>query len=238
MLMVSNQEVSYNRIEHYYIVGGSWGADGGAFEIDDKNPKKDINIHHNKVYDTQGFLETDSGGPYIDVTIAYNEANVTEKFLGMTNSAHWLVANNTIVRVLKRPPGYNDVNWFIPATVNTVWRNNIFVLANGLQAFHNGLGARQIHDHNLYFSVDESTGDPIPGTPGVGEKIGDPHFVDYAKRDYHLKAESPAVGTGVSLGFSKDLDGKTIPAGKAPDMGAYQYTPTGKLTARLDRRAQ
>ena len=228
MLMVSNQEVSYNRIEHYYIVDGSWGADGGAFEIDDKNPKTNINIHHNKVYDTQGFLETDGGGPYSDVTIAYNEADVTEKFLGMTNSIHWLVVNNTIIRVRTRPPGYNDVNWFITGTSNTVWRNNIFVMANGLQAFHNGLGARQIHDHNFYFSADSSTIDPIPGTPGVGEKIGDPLFVDYAKRDYHLKAESPAVEAGVPAGFTMDLDGKTIPAGKAPNMGAYEYTSASK----------
>jgi hypothetical protein len=36
MVMVSNQEVSYNRVERYYIVGGRWGADGGAVEIDDQ----------------------------------------------------------------------------------------------------------------------------------------------------------------------------------------------------------
>jgi len=225
MLMVSNQEVSYNRIEHYYIVGGSWGADGGAFEIDDENPKKYINIHHNKVYDTQGFLETDEArGPYTEITIAYNEANVSEKFLGMTNSIDWLVANNTIIRVMKRPPGYNDANWFMTGVRNTVWRNNIFVLANGLQAFHNGLGVKQIHDHNLYFSVDNSTTDPIPGPPGPGDKVGDPLFVDYANRDYHLTAHSPAVGAGVPLGYTSDLDGVAIPKGKAPDMGAYEYT--------------
>jgi hypothetical protein len=228
MLMVSNQEASHNWIEHYYNVGGSWGADGGAFEIDGKNPKKNINIHHNKVYDTQGFLETDSGGPYTDITIAYNEADVSEKFIGMTKGINWLVVNNTIIRVMKRPPGYNDANWFITGTRDTVWRNNIFVLANGLQAFHNGLGAKQIHDHNLYFSVDNSTADPIACTPGTGDKIGDPLFADYAKRDYHLTARSPAVGAGIPLGFTTDLDGQPIPAGKAPDMGAYEYTSASK----------
>jgi len=229
MLMVSNQEVSHNRIEHYYIVGGSWGADGGAFEIDGENPKKYINIHHNKVYDTQGFLETDEArGPYAEITIAYNEADVSEKFLGMTNSINWLVANNTIIRVMNRPPGYNDANWFMTGVRNTVWRNNIFVLANGLQAFHNGLGAEQIHDHNLYFSVDNSTTDPIAGPPGPGDRVGDPLFVDYANRDYHLTANSPAIGAGVPLGFTSDLDGTAIPRGKAPEMGAYEYTSTPK----------
>jgi hypothetical protein len=223
MLMVSNQEVSYNQIEHYYIVGGTWGADGGAVEIDDQNPKKYINIHHNKAYDTQGFLETDNGGPYAKITIAYNEADVSEKFIGMTNCNDWLVVNNTIIRVLKRP-GYDDANWFNVGTSNTVWRNNIFVLANGLQAFVHKFGANQIHDHNLYFSVDRSTTDPIPGAPDAGDKMADPLFVDYAKRDYHLTAKSPAIHAGTAIDFTSDLDGKTVPAGKAPDMGAYEHT--------------
>src|SRR5665648_596100 len=96
MLMVSNQEVSHNIFEHYYKVGGAWGADGGAIEIDDTNPKKNINIHHNKAYDTQGFIETDGGGPFDSVTVAYNEANVYEKFIGMTKGTNWFVYNNTI----------------------------------------------------------------------------------------------------------------------------------------------
>lgn len=223
MLMVSNQEVSYNRIEHYYMVGGTWGADGGAIEIDDQTPKKYINIHHNEAYDTQGFLETDGGGPYTDITVAYNQANVTEKFIGMTNCTKWLVANNTVIRVLTRP-GYEDANWFNAGTSQTVWRNNIFVLSHGMQAFVHRLGVKQIHDHNLYFSVDNSTRDPIPGKPGAGDKVGDPLFVDYAKRDYHLTAASPAVDAGIAVGFTRDLDGKTVPAGKAPAIGAYEYT--------------
>jgi hypothetical protein len=227
MLMKSNQEVSYNRIEHYYIVGGTWGADGGAVELDDRNPKKNIHIHHNKAFDTQGFLETDGGGPFTDITIDYNEADVSEKFVGMTNCNHWLIANNTIIRVLKRP-GYNDANWFNAGTSGTVWRNNVFVVANGLQAFAHKLGGKQIHDHNLYFSVDNSTTDPIPGKPGAGDKVGNPLFVDYAKRDYHLTAASPAVEAGIPLEFTTDLDGNTVPLGKVPDMGAYEYGPVSR----------
>ena len=227
MLMVSNQEVSYNRVEHYYIVGGHWGADGGAIEIDDQNPKKNIKIHHNKAYDTQGFLETDNGGPYTDITVAYNEADVSEKFIGMTNCTHWLVVNNTVIRGLQRP-GYNDANWFNAGTSGTVWRNNIFVLANGLQAFAHKFGARQVHDHNLYFSVDRSTTDPIPGAPGAGEKIANPLFFNYAKRDYHLTARSPARDAGIASGFVTDLDDKAVPVDRAPDMGAYEYASASK----------
>lgn len=221
MLMVSNQEVSHNIFEHYYKVGGAWGADGGAIEIDDTNPKKNINIHHNKAYDTQGFIETDGGGPFDSVTVAYNEANVYEKFIGMTKGTNWFVYNNTILRVLKHP-GYNDASWFNPGTKSTVWINNIFVLANGIQAFVHGSGAQQEHNHNLFFSVDNSASDPVPGKKGMGDIIGNPKFVNYANRDYHLAPGSPAIGAGKSLGLTFDLDGNPVPANRPPDIGAYQ----------------
>jgi len=48
-------------------------------------------------------------------------------------------------------------------------------------------------------------------------------FVDPDKNDFHLKAGSPAIGAGVPAGFSLDLDGRPVPAGKAPCIGAYEY---------------
>ena len=51
-------------------------------------------------------------------------------------------------------------------------------------------------------------------------------FVDPGKRDYRLKAGSPAIGAGVAVGFEKDIVGNKAPPGKAPDLGAYQYAPT------------
>lgn len=221
MLMVSNQEVSHNIFENYVIVGGAWGADGGAIELDDTNPKKNINIHHNKAYNTQGFIETDGGGPFDSVTVAYNEANVYEKFIGMTRGTNWFVYNNTILRILKNP-GYNDAVWFNYGTKSTVWINNIFVLANGIQAFAHGSGAKQEHNHNLFFSIDNSALDPVPGEKGMGDMIGNPKFVDYANRDYHLAPGSPAIGAGKPLGLTFDLDGNPVPANRPPDIGAYQ----------------
>jgi len=53
-----HQEVSWNIIKDYYYVGGEFGADGGALELDDgRNPKKDIYIHHNYTCSNMGFLE-------------------------------------------------------------------------------------------------------------------------------------------------------------------------------------
>lgn len=48
----------------------------------------------------------------------------------------------------------------------------------------------------------------------------DPLFVDAANDDFHLKAMSPCVNTGVDVGLTRDFVGAKIKA--LPDMGAYE----------------
>ncbi|MGH8655639.1 MAG: Ig-like domain-containing protein, partial [Gammaproteobacteria bacterium] len=53
--------------------------------------------------------------------------------------------------------------------------------------------------------------------------ITDPHFVNEAARDFHLKSTSPAINTGSSVGApTTDYDGKARPQGSALDIGAYE----------------
>jgi hypothetical protein len=53
---------------------------------------------------------------------------------------------------------------------------------------------------------------------------GDPMFIDPAKNDYHLKANSLAIDKGaVMTGFNYDKDGTLRPQGVAWDMGAFEY---------------
>jgi hypothetical protein len=52
-------------------------------------------------------------------------------------------------------------------------------------------------------------------------------FVDVASFDFHIKAGSSAVGTGVNLGkdFNLDMDGNTRPTEGNWDVGCYQSAP-------------
>ncbi len=50
-------------------------------------------------------------------------------------------------------------------------------------------------------------------------------LVDPEGGDYHLKAGSPAIDSGVGVGLEKDIAGTIVPQGKAPDIGAYEFTP-------------
>jgi hypothetical protein len=52
--------------------------------------------------------------------------------------------------------------------------------------------------------------------------VADPLFVDPAKCDFHLTAESPCLDTGMDVGLKADCEGTPVPHGRRPDIGAYQ----------------
>jgi len=53
--------------------------------------------------------------------------------------------------------------------------------------------------------------------------IGDPLFVNYAGKNFHLQYSSPAIDKGTNVGFSLDRDGTQMPQGVGYDIGAYEY---------------
>jgi hypothetical protein len=48
-------------------------------------------------------------------------------------------------------------------------------------------------------------------------------FVDLQNYDFHLSEGSPAIDTGIDLGYTLDFDNYLIHTGNAPDMGAYEF---------------
>jgi len=66
------------------------------------------------------------------------------------------------------------------------------------------------------------------GTPGVSagahDVTSDPVFVDAANDDYALASGSSCIDTGTDVGLTSDYLGNPIPAGSAPDIGAYEKT--------------
>jgi hypothetical protein len=51
----------------------------------------------------------------------------------------------------------------------------------------------------------------------------DPLFVDPNLLDFHIDSLSPAIGKGIPMGVTLDLDGN--PRGAAPGLGAYEFIP-------------
>jgi hypothetical protein len=233
-------DVSYNRFTNIYKVGGSFGADGGAIEVDDRffgQSAHDVNIHHNVSIHNYGFVEVEGACTGNNIDVYYNVSNDYQEFIFYWGGHDSKVENNTVIRILAplgNPPSVNTVfamafKWGEGQKGPFTVRNNIFVVGNGLQVWvdapynaNNGY-ASAVKENNIYYSADGSTSDPHGLTLGPGEMIINPGFVNLFGKDYHLTSGSPAVDAGQNLGYTSDTEGQTVPNGSAPDIGAYEY---------------
>jgi hypothetical protein len=242
MICNSNNEAAYNLVTRCWQASERYGGgDGGAFELDDRTyPKANIYIHHNRTWANQGFLETVGGVTSVEdnIVIEHNVSDDYQSFVLCGNCSNLRIENNTVLRVLNNG-SWNGMfrfgRWF-PASI----RNNIFVVANATKVFEGrdtGTGY-QMHDHNLFFSTDAPPAEEPQGRGvplGQGEIIADPMFVDFQNRDLRLREGSPAIDAGIDLGHAIDFDGNPVPAGFAPDIGAYEAPAPAKPAASARR---
>jgi hypothetical protein len=235
MVATSHHEISHNRIENYVAIGGSWGSDGGAIEIDSggSDVRENIEIHHNVSVGNQGFLEvtkgTEAGDPS-GIHVHHNVSDDWQQFILFWGGSDSLVAHNTVL--CRRPQNSNVhlVFAFLKDTVDNIRvRNNIFAVSNGLQVFNGTTpyNAAQDYDqprnHNLYFSLDGSVEEPCGMPLGPGDVVGDPMFMNLKAMDLRLRPESPAIDAAGDSSLQIDFDGKSRIVGEAPDMGAFEY---------------
>ena len=136
MVATSNHEISYNRIINYTNSRGTYGADGGAIEIDNGDLKKEnIDIHHNLSIGNERFLEIigweDLSVITKNVRVAYNVSDDFQQFIFFWSGRDCLVEHNTVI--CTRPQNSRVRVVFSFFDKNNIIRNNIFVVANDLQ---------------------------------------------------------------------------------------------------------
>jgi len=225
----ANNEISYNTCTNYVKVGGNYGADGGFIELDDRyfgTKVHDIKIHHNKSFDNMGFLEIETNIEGDNIDVYYNLSDDYQQFIFYWGGNNSKIENNTVIRT--KPALNGAVNTvFTMRNGNFSLRNNIFVVANGVQVlvtapYDVGNYNQVVHEHNLYYCIDNSTNDPCGKPLGKGEIIANPKFVDINADDYRLTPESPAIDAGKIIGYDLDLDNVVIGKNQIPDMGAYE----------------
>jgi hypothetical protein len=234
-------EVSYNRFTNIYKVGGTFGADGGAIEVDDRffgQSAHDIDIHHNISIRCYGFVEVETECAGNNIDVYYNVSNDYQEFVFYWGGHDSKVENNTVIRTLAPlgdPPSVNTVfsmaySWGeVPNRDPFTIRNNIFVVGNGLQVwvdapYEANIGyTSAVKENNIYYSADGSTNDPHGLTLGPGEMVVNPGFVNFLGKDYHLTSGSPAVDAGQILEYTSDIEDQAVPSGSASDIGAYEF---------------
>jgi hypothetical protein len=208
---IGNQEISYNTIENLYIVGGEWGGDGGAIEIDDgRNHKDNIHIHHNETYHNMGFLEIswwDDAAMMASSNIVIDH-NVSRDFqhfvLWWAPTSNSKIENNTIIRTDNQFVGpFDGVFFFDAPPADITISENIIIADNDLteaifvEDFDGGV-YDVTRTSNCYWDVVD--GEVNLGlTLGSGEIVADPLFIDWEGGDYQLHPQSPAAGWGALI---------------------------------------
>jgi hypothetical protein len=141
-------------------------------------------------------MEVTNAGKNLDVS--YNVSDDFQEFIFYWSGDSSRIENNTVIRTRPANATVNVVLTF--RKKGFIFRNNIFVIADSLKVFGSGAydawSFDQLHEHNLYYSIDGSSKDPVGKPLGKGELVADPLFVDYANKDYRLRKDSPARGKG------------------------------------------
>jgi hypothetical protein len=218
-------EVSYNLIET--VTGGNGfqayndGTNGSA-------STSNINLHHNMIHDVSkhGINIADNSQNNIQVwdNIVYNIAIAGMRFnSNLLNGCK--VYNNSFYNTNTNGDSSYGVISNDEALLSAAldMENNIFWPASGLPYIGGAIGLQGMIGtvtNNLYYGG---------SGPAFGSFVvnGNPAFVNASGDDFHLTAQSPAVGSGSSAVSSVvvtdyDLNSAPQPAGGAYDIGAYQ----------------
>ncbi len=219
----SYNTVSYNRAERCKAPSYDYGQDGGFVEF--YGTVAGSYIHHNWAKDNNGFIEV-GGGSATNTRVAYNVAvnNGTFAWLHLSgnfasNVSNFRVENNTIVETAVSRNTYEVFGFSAaPSSSTFILRNNIFYV-NQYRYICSRSG--YTHDHNIYRFMQSYT--RLGSSLGSGEKLADPRFVNLTGGDYHLRSGSPAINTGVKLGYTADYAGNPVPTGSGVEIGSYEY---------------
>lgn len=157
-----------------------------------------------------------------------------------------VIVNNTLYKndTLHTGTGEIQMQFYLR---NNIFKNNIVYIGDSNRAMSSRSGRMDPNmptvtfDHNLYYSTIganavkwsfdgkdySSFQDYVKATDeDRGSKFADPKFVDPAAHKFHLKKDSPAIGSGINLGQDivggVDLDGNPRCVSGKIDLGCYE----------------
>jgi hypothetical protein len=218
-------------------IGGSGVTDGNykahdndiignvVFHIGDTYPKLCEYVH--------AIYHSNEGGHIVN-NIAYDNAGVG---INLWHAADGTVVSNNLVFNNKE----HGISIGTNKSDNGGDKGNDFIVSNNISINNALLGIRerkgvgsndQFLNNIVYGNGDAAFGDETydwpssVGSKDVGTITKDVLFVNFKEDgsgDYHLQANSPAIGAGTNEGApTTDFDGKPRPQGKI-DIGPYQY---------------
>lgn len=222
LLNGDRNEVLHNSISGSDAFSYDYGRDGAAIEV---YGGQGNSIHHNVAVDNQAFSELGDARAR-DNTFGYNlvRSSLPNSIFLVTRGgqngygpvANTRLFNNTVVMTGPGSQGF-VCHGGCNGGVLTM-RNNI------IQAVLKAGYADGAFDEDYNFYAGGITQFPL----GPHSVAGNPMFSNPAGGDFHLAGGSPAVDSGVDVGYSADLEGRGVPrdgngdGAAVADRGAFE----------------
>lgn len=211
-------------------------------------------IHHNISYNNYqagiftSYSDTGTTTKNIYYNICYGNYYGFAAF-GITSGTHTLnIYNNTFYNNNNNASGNDYPNQLYIGDDHDVLniKNNIVGVTSGT-AFYgywiaNQTGTVSINNNILYTPVGgliryNGAARTWSTWQGYGFDTNgfnaDPLFVNAAGGNFYLLPTSPARDAGVDVSLTIDYEGKAVPQGTAPDIGAYEFGPIGSPGRRI-----
>jgi hypothetical protein len=238
---------------HRGLIVGNYFHDLSANAVQNKGGSEDIEIRANHMLNSgqravniggnTGFeyfrpplSTTEPNFEARDIRVIANliEGSVTPlAFVGAVDS---LAAHNTIIkpanwllRILQETTSSGEYE-FLPCSDNSII-NNIFYFDRSDLSTYVNIGPNTVPEsfsfgHNLWYAHDDpSQSQPnLPVTESNGIVGQAPLFINFGLGNFHLRSDSPAIGSGQILG-SVTTDYNGLPYNLPPSIGAFEGDP-------------
>lgn len=139
------------------------------------------------------------------------------------------IVNNVFAFANPNRNGHILINGYGSGNFNTLIENNIFYRPQGYAICKYGPSGvyNMIVQNNLVYGANLVENQTAFSNPTVRNNLKglDPLFLDLSRYNFHLRAGSPAINTGINYGINLtyDFDRNNRPRGSGYDMGAYEY---------------
>ncbi len=223
-------------------IRGTQAERGGAVYVESGAPSFARVIISGTTATLGGALYNASGAPRLENTMVYS-ASATQHGGAFYNAGYLSAVNVTLYG--NSAGGYGGAVYDLLSTglqiSNTLIISNVAGVAGG-GLYREGNSALSVDYNNVW-------GNSAPAIPESNIPLGahsfsaDPHFVDAARGDLHLRFDSPALDSGdPNTALTEDFEGDPRPANQGFDIGADEITgcvariinpatqlPTGRL---------